>query len=174
MPSAQDEVRIILPASSVHLCPLGSHGYPFPPNYTLTHLLLLPSNSHLKVGEWLERNALLSSADGTAWASGRRVVLRAGPTLSALFPAAPCREDQAGWEAGAPSAGKTVLQYDLETNSFPVCVRKRSRPLRGPQCFCWRWCSRERGRQDECNVCSSELRLFSHPQLHKSRQVLTS
>lgn len=90
MPSAQDEVRRILPASYVHPCPLGSQGYPFPLNYMLSRLLLLPLNWHAKAGEWLERNALLSSADGTALASRRQVVESVEWMLSALFPAVPC------------------------------------------------------------------------------------
>lgn len=45
----------------------------------------------------------------------------------------------------ALTTGKTFLQYDLETNSFPICVRKHSRPLPGRYCFCWGWCSRKRG-----------------------------
>lgn len=148
MPSAQDEVRRILPASYVHPCPLGSQGYPFPLNYMLSRLLLLPLNWHAKAGEWLERNALLSSADGTALASRKQVVESVEWMLSALFPAVPCWEDQvlqAVWETGALTTGKTFLQYDLETNSFPICVRKHSRPLPGLYCFCWGWCSRKRG-----------------------------
>ena len=90
VPSAQDKVRRILPASDVHPCLLGSHGYPFPLNYMLSCLLLLPSNWHPKAGEWLERNALLSSADGTALASRRQVVGSVERMLSALFPAVPC------------------------------------------------------------------------------------
>lgn len=155
MPSVQDEVRRILPASYVHPCLLGSHGYPFPLNYMLSHLLLLPLNGHPKAGEWLERNALLSSADGTALASRRQVVVSVERMLSALFPVVPCWEDQAVWEAGALTTGKTVLQDNLKTNSFPICVRKHSRTLPGLYCFCWGWCSRKKGGeklilQDSC------------------------
>ena len=140
VPSAQDEARRILPASYVHPCPLGSRGYPFPLNYTLSHLLLLPLNWHPKAGEWLERNALLSSPDGIALVSRRQVVMSVEWMLSALFPAVPCWEDQAlqaVWETGALTTGKTVLQYNLKTNSFPICVRKHSRLLPGLYCFCW-------------------------------------
>lgn len=150
MPSAQDKVRRILPASCVHPCPLGSHRYPFPLNYMLSHLLLLLLKRHPKAGEWLERNTLLSSADGRAQASRRQVVGSAEPMLSALLPEAACWEDQASqavWETAALTTGKIVLQYDLKTNSFPFRVRKHSRPLAGLHGFCWGWCSRKRGRE---------------------------
>jgi len=56
----------------------------------LSHLLLLPLNCYPKAGKWLERNALLSSADSTALVSRRQVVVSVEWMLSALFPAVPC------------------------------------------------------------------------------------
>lgn len=52
---------------------------------------------------------------------------------------------QAVWKTAALTTGKTVLQYDLKTNSFPFRVRKHSRPLADLHGFCGEWCSRKSG-----------------------------
>lgn len=87
MPSVQEEMQRILPASCLHHCPPGSHGHPFPVNYMGLHLLLLPFIWHPKACAWLERRAPRSSADGTASSSRRCLEL----VSSTLFPVV------AGW-----------------------------------------------------------------------------
>lgn len=124
MPSAQEEVRKILPGFYVHPCPLGSRGDPFPLNSTLSPWLLPLGTGTPGLERGCTEALRCPQQMARPWpagAQGWRVLDGCSlPRSQQVLPRGP------GCAGHGDTGAVTTGKMDLQTKTSSVCVRKHS------------------------------------------------